>query len=124
MDILTEPKRIDLPLIELSCRHNPVLKENYLILHDRYFEYRNLSEYDTDENEEGIMKRYISNWRKTIFRSDIVAVEMFFNNKDETWAVGIESRCERQLEWDYPGEQGKEAFEVYKTLKEYFVTRP
>lgn len=117
---LTESKRIDLPYIELTCRKNPEVKECCIILHGNYYEYRNISEYDSDDNPEGVMKHYKSNWTLTQMRSDIIAVDIFYNNLDDTWAVGIEGRI-RKLEWDF--KYPKDARELYRQLMDYFTTR-
>lgn len=120
-DKLSKLVRIDLPFIELSCRKNPVHTECCLLLGDTYFEYYNKSEYDTDDNPQGIMKHYISNWRKTMMRRDIIAIDMFYNNTDETWAIGLETRCDLKMEWDF--KYPKDALNVYNQLKNYFISK-
>ena len=124
MNILTEPKRIDLPFIELPTRRNPELKENYLLLHDTYMEYKNVSEYEYDDDETGLSKRVSCNHRWVQLRADILFIDMCYDNTKDTWAVCIETRSNEMRPSCFDYKEPKEALVLYNQLKEYFVNRP
>ncbi len=112
--------RIELPFIELSDRKNCVLKEGYMILYEDYAFYKNVSDYNSNDNEEAIWKDYKSNYRWTRLRADITEVNMVFDNSENTWSVQFSFGRECNA-WHF--HSPKDALALHNILQEYFISR-
>lgn len=119
----TTPVKLNIPFIDIkSCRRNSVLKEGYLLLEEKFIEYKIVADYESNDNPEAIWKEMTSNYRWTRPRETISEVEMYFDNTDSVWCVDMDFvGVDKGNTWafNFP----KEALAFYNTLREYFVTR-
>lgn len=115
--------RIDVPFIPLAenKRVNPACKEAYLTLHEKYIQYKIIANYSSDSNPEGLLKEYKCNARTTYRREDICVVEIFKDNKHNTWAVGFKMKGVDTPEWDF--DSYDKAKELYDILTEYMISK-
>lgn len=126
MTLTEEGIRVNIPFIELVVdqrRVSPVCKEAYLMLYEKYLQYKIVANYSSVDNAEGVLTQYKCNNRKTWLREDIGCVEMFKDNKHDTWAVHIEFKAcsDSGPEWDFIN--AADAKVLYDTLVEYFISR-
>ena len=112
--------KIDLPLREYSVRRNVQCKECYLLLQDKVIQYKVVSEHECLNEDTDVWELQIANWRWTRQRVLISDVNMYYNNKEQMWSVGIEfSGVGGECAWWYT--DPKEALKVYNQLTEYMI---
>lgn len=123
MDQLTDKGiRIDLPFLDLVERKVIGVTDCYVTLFDTYLQYKNIAEYSSSDNDEGISKEYKSNFRWTRPRSSLVDVEMYYQNPEEKWVVSVEFKgVNDNVGWHFTSP--KEALKVYNQLSDYLIKR-
>ena len=125
MTITEEGIKVPVPFIELKTptqnkRLNPVVKEAYLLLFEKFIRYKIIANYDTDENDEAIVKSYKCHNRITYMRDDLVAITFFKDQRFSTYAVGLRFKNMDGPEWDF--DNSADAIALYDILDEYMTT--
>lgn len=107
-------------MIDLINRRKVVVKECYLLLYPDYMEYKVIVNYEVLNQETAIWEPIKCNYKWTRLRSSISQVEMFKDNKENTWTIGIEYHgISTASQWDFA--DAPEALDVYTKLKNYFI---
>lgn len=118
MNTVTESRRIDIGAVDLTDRKNTEYKECSLTLYPNRIQYKCVGEYDSDDNEEGIMKHYRANVRWCLKREQIGYVEMVWSNSNEVWEVII-NFLSGAVTFSFA--DPKVALGVYKELEDYYL---
>ena len=120
---LTTGIRIELPFIDIpDVRRDSLRKECYIILCEKYLEYKVISKYT--DLDDGITTYRKSNYRWVRKRSSISDVDMSYDSVKSIYSVGLDfdGVGGNGIQWTYS--TGKEAKELYDQLYNYFTTQP
>lgn len=114
--------RVDLPFMDMNDRTVINCAECHLTLFDTYLQYKNVSEYNSSDNDEGIPKFFKSNYRWTRPRSSLVDVAMYYQNTEDRWCVSLEfNGVNDNVGWHF--DNPKEALIIYNQLSDYLIKR-
>ena len=122
MTITDEGIRIEIEIPELADRRNVERKECYLMLYDRYMQYKGVNDYDKLSEDTGIWESVRANFRWTRFRSDLTDVDMYYDNAESMWSICIEWKGVTGPFCVYYKDP-KEAVRVYIQLSDYMISR-
>ncbi len=97
------------------------ITEGYLILGEKFIEYKLVSEYEELDEDTQVYIPMKSNYRWTRLRSCITEVMMCYDNKYKVWAVELDfNGVGTKTGWSF--DDPKKALALYNRLMEYFKT--
>lgn len=121
MVITEEGIRVDVPLAEMKDRRDVVMKEGYMILHERYIIYKMVATYSGKDGDTEMWSDKKGNFRWVRMRADIQDVSMAWDNNEQLWYTHLHFSDELYTAWFY--KDPNEALKLYNTLQDYFITR-
>lgn len=117
-----EDIRIDLPLLEYSKRRSVNLQECYLVLGEKYMQYKIAGTYEALDDDTGMWVEKKANYRWCRPRTNLSEVSMYFDNPEKLYSVCIDfTGISEGNNWLY--DTGKDTKAVYDKLVEYMVGR-
>lgn len=110
---------IKVPFLDFSQRRGTECKRCDIGINDHFLTYRVIASYEQLNTETGIWEHKDVDWETTRQIKDIAAVELYYDNREEKWSIGVEFQNRSELSWVI--EDIKPAKVLYDSLFKIFT---
>lgn len=122
IETYTKPVTLDIPVDEYSRRREISMDYTYIVLHEKYIEYRVKGFYQYKDEDKEIWEDKDVESRCIKLREDLCMVEFYHKNgEDEGWHLVLDWKGSESDEWKFKDEQLCKGH--YKQLKQYMINR-
>lgn len=115
-----QPIKIEIKIVDLKDRKDSVMTECYILLSEKWLEYKAVGTYESLSDETGIWENQKANYRFMIKKEYIAYLSMSYSNYQDKYYVSIFADAieHYSVYFDSP----KEALVVYNKLREWLIT--
>jgi len=122
MVITEEGIRVQLQLKNYSKRRDTITTECYMMLYPTYLQYKVVGEAEVLDPDTEMWKEEKYNWRWTRKKGCITDINMYYDNKEDNWSVGIEFGGVSGTGNEWICDSPKHALSIYNQLVDYMTT--